>query len=93
MKMKIEMVEKYTKWSLYGRNTMLICRRYKILYATLIPLELSFHPNVIQYLLITALSKERALHSHLSTLTLTYGKMISQQAPALSVRLGRKYAF
>ena len=29
---------------------MLIGRRYKILYATLIPLELSFHPNVIQYL-------------------------------------------
>lgn len=29
---------------------MLIWRRYKILHAALFPPELSFHPNVIQYL-------------------------------------------
>lgn len=86
MKMKIEMVEKYTESSLYGRNenaNVWNCTKFCMLCYS--PLSCHFIPTWFNIFLIIALCKERALRSHLSTLSLTYGKMISQQAPALSV--------
>lgn len=75
---------KYTNWNQYVER--IVCSGYKVLYAFFLNSTLGCHFTSVWYsiFLIIAACREEVL-APISTLSLTYRKMISQQAPALSV--------